>query len=240
MGHFSKHVPCLSGRAQTLDFQAGRAVQATRRVWLRQHQGTTLLHVRLTITSTESDTTSAPRQIARSDENLAGLPVLTTDQRTADRESDDRKRYRVGPETCELASTALMNKILGTIDDEDTRDDLELECGGHGVLTTEPVELGMDNQSAIAVAYNPEHHTTLKHVDRRHFYVRELVENHMIRCPFVSTVDNLADFFTKAQPPSVFFSMRDQIMNVPGPRPRGGVERSARDVSPDSVTSQRV
>ena len=95
-----------------------------------------------------------------------------------------------------------------------------------GMGTSEPVELGMDNQSAIAVAYNPEHHTTLKHVDRRHFYVRELVENHMIRCPFVSTVDNCADFFTKAQPASVFFPMRDKIMNVPdvsGIVPRGGV-----------------
>ena len=105
---------------------------------------------------------------------------------------------------------------------------------------SDPVKLAMDNQSAIAVAYNPEHHTTLKHVDRRHFYVRELVENHMIRCPFVSTVDNLADFFTKAQPASVFFPMRDRIMNVPGPCPRGGVERRARDASPDSVMSQRV
>ena len=49
-------------------------------------------------------TLSKPRQIARADEDLTGLPVLTTEQRTADRESDDRKRYRVGPETCEQAS----------------------------------------------------------------------------------------------------------------------------------------
>ena len=58
--------------------------------------------------------------------------------------------------------------------------------------------------------------------------------------PYVNTLDNLADFFTKPLKPPQFFSMRDQIMNVPGPRPRGGVERSARDVSPDSVMSQRV
>ena len=77
-------------------------------------------------------TLAKPRQIARADEDLTGLPVLTADQRTADRESEDRKRYRVGPETCEQASTKLMDKILATIDDEDTRDELELECGGNG------------------------------------------------------------------------------------------------------------
>ena len=55
----------------------------------------------------------------------------------------------------------------------------------------------------------------MKHVDRRHFYVRELVENHKIRVPFVSTVNNIADFFTKALPPKQFEAMRDVIMNVP-------------------------
>ena len=54
----------------------------------------------------------------------------------------------------------------------------------------------------------------MKHVDRRHFYVRELVEAHRIRVPFVSTVDNIADFFTKALPPKQFVAMRDRIMNV--------------------------
>ena len=75
-------------------------------------------------------------------------------------------------------------------------------------------DLHMDNRSAIDVAYNPEHHTQMKHVDRRHFYVRELVEDHVLRCPFVSTTDNLADFFTKALPSQTFFPLRDAIMNV--------------------------
>ena len=65
--------------------------------------------------------------------------------------------------------------------------------------------------------------------------------NHMTRCRFVSTVDNLADFFTKpCACQCVLPHMRDRIMNVLGPGPRGGVERRARGVSPDSVMSQRV
>jgi hypothetical protein len=94
-----------------------------------------------------------------------------------------------------------------------------------GLGSDAPPDLFLDNKSAIDVAYNPQHQGKVKHVERRHFFVRELVEDHKIRCPFVSTVDNLADFFTKPLRASVFFPMRDKIMNVAsGPRPRGGVE----------------
>ena len=98
------------------------------------------------------------------------------------------------------------------------------------------MELFVDNKSAIDVAYNPEHHGRMKHVARRHFYVRELVEEHVIRVPFVSTIDNLADFFTKTLKASTFFPMRDAIMNnphAPEYSPRGGVVR--RPGSPTSI-----
>ena len=108
--------------------------------------------------------------------------------------------------------------------------------GELGYDQSEPVELGMDNQSAIAISYNPELHSRTKHIDRRHFFVRECVENHQIRVPFVKTVDNLADFFTKPLP-KTFFAMRDKIMNVPSqsaeltadvasPAPRAAVTRA--------------
>ena len=47
------------------------------------------------------------------------------------------------------------------------------------------------------------------------FGVREAVEDFRISVPFVSTADNLADFFTKPLRPSAFFPLRDKIMNVP-------------------------
>ena len=50
---------------------------------------------------------------------------------------------------------------------------------------------------------------------RRHFFVRECVENHLIRVPFVRTDANDADFFTKVLPSRKFFPLRDKIMNVP-------------------------
>ena len=39
-----------------------------------------------------------------------------------------------------------------------------------------PTKLAMDNQAGIAIAYNPELHTKTKHIARRHFFIRELVE----------------------------------------------------------------
>ena len=80
---------------------------------------------------------------------------------------------------------------------------------------SQPMELFVDNKSAIDVAYNPEHHGRMKHVERKHLYVRELVEEHRLRVTFVRSVDNLADIFTKALPAHAFFSLRDKIMNVP-------------------------
>ena len=63
--------------------------------------------------------------------------------------------------------------------------------------------------------YRFEFHFFFFNCRRRHFYVRELVEQHRIRVPFVSTVNNIADFFTKPLPPKSFIAFRDRIMNVP-------------------------
>ena len=77
-----------------------------------------------------------------------------------------------------------------------------------------PLALHGDNQGSIDLAYNPEHHARTKHIDRRHFFIREAVENNEIVVPYVQTDSNLADFFTKPLPAKKFFPMRDKIMNV--------------------------
>ncbi len=86
-------------------------------------------------------------------------------------------------------------------------DELGLELDG-------PTSLSVDNKAAADTAYNPEHHDKVKHIERRHFFVRELVESGVLRVPLVSTVDNIADFFTKPLAAKDFFRFRDAIMNV--------------------------
>ena len=53
--------------------------------------------------------------------------------------------------------------------------------------------------------------TRMKHVARRHFYVRELVEDGVLCVSFVGTVDNWADFFTKPLQGQHFFRMHARI-----------------------------
>ena len=48
----------------------------------------------------------------------------------------------------------------------------------------------MDDQTGIAIAYNPELHTKTKHIARRHFFIRELVKQQRISIPYVKTTDN--------------------------------------------------
>eukprot|EP00966_Prymnesium_polylepis_P301614 6968490-Prymnesium_polylepis.1 len=99
-----------------------------------------------------------------------------------------------------------------------------------GFSSDEATALATDNSAARDLSYNPEHHDKVKHVERRHFYVRELVEDHLITVPYVSTHDNMADFFTKPLCASAFYPLRDAIMNwessrvypAPGARSAGG------------------
>ena len=84
-----------------------------------------------------------------------------------------------------------------------------------GVAQAAPTEMGMDNQAAIAISYNPELHSRTKHIDRRHFFVLECVEHLELRVPFVGTSDNAADFFTKPLPAKTFYAMRNRLMNIP-------------------------
>ena len=57
-----------------------------------------------------------------------------------------------------------------------------------------PSSLATDSQSARDVSYNPQHHDRMKHVQRRHFFIRDMVESFELEVPFVRTADNVADF----------------------------------------------
>ena len=86
-------------------------------------------------------------------------------------------------------------------------------------IGSNPLAINVDNQAARDLSYNPEFHQRTKHIDRRHFYVREMVEAGRLTVPYVNTVDNLADFFTKPLPGRQFYAMRDRIMNIPRSSP---------------------
>ena len=119
------------------------------------------------------------------------------------------KQKSVALSTCEAEIVALS---------EATKDIVYVRklLNGLGVDTSEPTELATDSKSARDVSYNPEQHGRMKHVLRRHFFVRDMVEAFEISVPFVRTEDNAADFLTKPMKNAdSFFKWRAIIMNEP-------------------------
>ncbi|XP_072154388.1 uncharacterized protein [Bemisia tabaci] len=63
-----------------------------------------------------------------------------------------------------------------------------------------PITLNCDNQSTLALAENPVHHRRTKHIDVRHHYIREQVENKQIILNYVPDEQMVADVLTKPIP----------------------------------------
>ncbi|GJU45410.1 hypothetical protein Tco_1202676 [Tanacetum coccineum] len=55
-----------------------------------------------------------------------------------------------------------------------------------------------DNKSAIALCCNNVQHSRSKHIDVRYHFIKEQVENGVVKLYFVITEYQLADIFTKA------------------------------------------
>lgn len=73
-----------------------------------------------------------------------------------------------------------------------------------GYDTNKPSPLYIDNASAIQVAKNPEHQSTMKHVHRSYHWLRERVEEGDIKVMHVPGAENVADIFTKPLGPTKF------------------------------------
>ena len=54
-----------------------------------------------------------------------------------------------------------------------------------------------DNTGAINISKNPVQHSRTKHIEIRHHFIRELVEDGILTVEFIYTDDQKADLFTK-------------------------------------------
>ena len=66
-----------------------------------------------------------------------------------------------------------------------------------GYTHTSPSHLLIDNNSAVSVAKNPEHHGRMKHLDLRFHWLRDTVEAGHISPIHIPTTSQAADIFTK-------------------------------------------
>ena len=118
-----------------------------------------------------------------------------------------RKQKSIALSTCEAEIIALS---------EAAKDVVYLRKLVNGLDAPEPspTSLATDSKSARDVSYNPEHHDAMKHVQRRHFFVRDMVESFELEVPFVPTDQNPADFFTKPMKNAARFrEFRRIVMN---------------------------
>jgi hypothetical protein len=78
-------------------------------------------------------------------------------------------------------------------------------------VTFERVPLMCDNTSAISVAKNPVFHKRMRHLERRHLFLRDHVEKGDIQMRYTVTEKQLANIFTKSLDASRFTDLIREI-----------------------------
>ena len=91
-----------------------------------------------------------------------------------------RKQQYVSLSSCEAEIMALSEAAKDVIFYR------KLLKGIHSSIITGPTKLATDNQGACDLSYNPEHHDKVKHIARRHFFIRDQVEAFEIAVPYVA------------------------------------------------------
>lgn len=74
-----------------------------------------------------------------------------------------------------------------------------------------PITYHKDNQSTMKIAANPKDSGRLKHLDVKHFFVRELLQSNQIRIEYIPTLKQQADILTKSLPGPAFRKFREYL-----------------------------
>jgi len=92
------------------------------------------------------------------------------------------------------------------------------EKGKHTILSqhrspalSHPPTLWCDNLGALSLASNPVYHARIKHIEVDYHFIREKVVNKDISTRYISTLDQIADLFTKGLTTSRFLFLCDKL-----------------------------
>uniref|UniRef100_A0A2N9IRW0 BED-type domain-containing protein n=1 Tax=Fagus sylvatica TaxID=28930 RepID=A0A2N9IRW0_FAGSY len=81
-----------------------------------------------------------------------------------------------------------------------------------GIFLSDPPILWCDNVSALAIASNPVFHARTKHIEVDFHFIRERVIRKDLQVKFVSTMDQLADIFTKGLSSPRFQDLQSKLL----------------------------
>lgn len=84
----------------------------------------------------------------------------------------------------------------------------------HAVYGGGAITMKCDNQGAMHLAMNNGYSPRTKHVAIKHHFIREAVDNHIVKLEYVDTEHNLADIFTKALKPVVHRRLAQELIVV--------------------------
>uniref|UniRef100_A0A1X7SF09 Reverse transcriptase Ty1/copia-type domain-containing protein n=1 Tax=Amphimedon queenslandica TaxID=400682 RepID=A0A1X7SF09_AMPQE len=74
-----------------------------------------------------------------------------------------------------------------------------------------PTIINEDNQGAIAIARNPIAHMRTKHIDIHYHFIREAIQDQVIKVCYCPSEDMIADLLTKPLSKGKFEALRDQM-----------------------------
>ncbi|PKU85125.1 putative mitochondrial protein [Dendrobium catenatum] len=83
------------------------------------------------------------------------------------------------------------------------------------LLPQPTTKLFCDNISAMSIACNPIFHAHTKHIEVDHHFIRECIQANHIAVHHISTLDQVADIFTKCLSSSRLLELRNKLLVVP-------------------------
>ena len=84
-----------------------------------------------------------------------------------------------------------------------------------GQIIDLPTDLYVDNKGVIDISQDYLVNERTKHIERRHFKIRELVLDAILRIQYIASADNIADIFTKPLDKKSFLPLRTKLLNLP-------------------------
>ncbi|RVX04778.1 hypothetical protein CK203_024902 [Vitis vinifera] len=104
---------------------------------------------------------------------------------------------------------ALQNYLSREFEMKDLVDDRRSTSGYFtflGYLSRQPIRLFCDNKAACDIAHNPIQHDRTKHVEVDKFFIKEKLNDKIVKLPKIRSKDQLANILTKAVVSSRVFS----------------------------------